>query len=81
MFYKAIALSLLMLSNIVQANCPELDFEVNPLTLKPHTFKDSCLATYTGTLNVPCVEVGTTSYNVDFIQRPDSLIFGVSNVR
>jgi PKD repeat protein len=59
----------------------QLDFEVNPLTLKPHTFKDSCLATYTGTLNVPCVEVGTTSYNVDFIQHPNTLIFGVSNVR
>jgi len=59
----------------------QLDFEVNPLTLKPHNFKDSCLATYTGTLNVPCVEVGTTSYNVDFTQRPNTLTFDVINAR
>jgi len=64
-----------------QLNPLQLGFEVNPLTLKPHNFKDSCLATYSGMLNVPCVQVGTTSYNVDFIQRPESLIFDVSNVR
>jgi len=64
-----------------QLNLLQLGFEVNPLTLKPHNFKDSCLATYSGMLNVPCVQVGTTSYNVDFIQRPESLIFDVSNVR
>ncbi len=64
-----------------QLNPLQLGFEVNPLTLKPHNFKDSCLATYSGMLNVPCVQVGTTSYNVDFIQRPESLIFDVINAR
>jgi hypothetical protein len=45
-----------------------LTFEVNPLTLKQHTFKDSCAANYapmTGLLNLPCVSVGADNYNVD----------------
>ncbi|MEY3219843.1 MAG: hypothetical protein RIT27_1200 [Pseudomonadota bacterium] len=60
----------------------QLTFKVNPLTLKPHTFKDSCLATYSsGILNTPCVQVGTKSYNVDFSQRSNSLTFDVIDAR
>ncbi|EIJ42550.1 PDK repeat-containing protein [Beggiatoa alba B18LD] len=66
---------------LTQLNPLQLGFELNPLTLKPHNFKDSCLATYTGILNVPCTKVGTTTYNVDFTQRSNSLIFDVYNVR
>ncbi|ALG68277.1 LamG-like jellyroll fold domain-containing protein [Beggiatoa leptomitoformis] len=66
---------------LTQLNPLQLGFELNPLTLKPHNFKDSCLATYTGILNVPCTKVGTTTYNVDFTQRSNSLIFDVYDAR
>lgn len=61
-----------------------LAFEVNPATLKVHTFKDACVATYsmlTGMLNIPCVMVEEKQYNADLKQRPNTLIFDVIDVR
>ncbi len=67
-----------------QSNPLSLAFEVDPLTLKAHTFQDNCAAGYspvTGSLNLPCVFVGTVDYSVDMQQRPGGLIFDVSGVR
>jgi len=61
-----------------------LNFEVNPLTLKQHSYSDACAASYaplTGALNLPCVSVGAGNYNVDMQQRAGGLIFEVTGVR
>lgn len=67
-----------------QSNPSILSFEVDPLTLKQHDFRDNCAANYApagGLLNLPCVSVDANSYDVDMQQRPGSLIFDVTGVR
>ncbi len=69
---------------MLQSNPLSLAFEINPLTLKAHTFQDSCAASYstlTGLLNLPCLSVGSIDYNVDMQQRLGGLIFDVAGVR
>ncbi len=69
---------------MLQSNPLKLAFEVNPLTLRQHHFKDDCAANYSssnGSLNLPCVSVGTTNYNVDMQQRPGGLHFDVTGVQ
>ncbi len=62
-----------------------LGFELNPLTMASHDFRDECLAGYsaeTGQLHLPCIQVpGYPDYDVDMQQKSGALLFDVINIR
>jgi hypothetical protein len=59
-----------------------LTFKLN--TIKQHDFRDQCAANYQptgGLLNLPCVSVSGSNYNVNMQQHPGELAFEVIEVR
>jgi len=67
-----------------QKDFPNLRFEFNPATLQSHDFSDPCTANYsldTGFLHLPCISVGTNSYEVDMQRNPNELTLEVLEVR